>query len=289
MTDPAPLPIAARRIIHTIHGVREMDASRHQYQDVLGGIAFSEGYEPTADRDMALIYVADHMIEPMAPRDASNLDASFAKWLHRNGEGFHSFEIKVDDAQAAAAALNAAGCKLIQPPYPVFFFVRPESTGGILLEVCEVPMHNDPKDRRNWNPGWAEGLPCGLLRLDHIACVVRDVAVSLDFFTQKFDGELLLDDRVSSPQQARRAVIRVGDTRVALIAPDDPESGPLGAFLAKPNSGIYALVWTVEDVARARADFAAKKLGIETEGCVGGSFAIDPADFRNARHEFRAA
>ncbi len=283
------LPVRARRIIHTIHGVADIDSSRQQYQNVLGGIAFCEGYEPTADRDMALIYVADHMVEPMAPRNADNLDASFAKWLNRYGEGFHSFEIKVDDAQAAAASLKEAGCTLIQPPYPVFFFVRAESTGGILLEVCQVPMFNDPKDRRNWNPGWAEGLPCGLLRLDHIACVVKDVDICLNFFTQKIDGELLSDERILAPQPGRRAMVRIGDTQVAFIAPDDSSSGALGDFLAKPNSGIYALVWTVEDEARARADFEGKTLGVVTDGCVGGAFAIDPSDFRGARHEFKVA
>lgn len=282
------LPIKARRIIHTIHAVAEIDPARHQYQDVLGGLAFSEGYEPSADRDMALLYVTDHMVEPMAPRDPGATDKSFAKWLARYGEGWHSFEIKVDSAPEAAAALEAARCRVLKSPYPVFFFVHAESTGGILLEACEVPMRNDPHDRRNWNPGWAEGLPSGLLRLDHIACVVRDLAPALRFFTELIDGEVLADERLTMPQPARRVMLRIGDTRVALIAPDDADTGPLGAFLARPNSGIYALVWQVEDQARARADFAAKNLVLVDLGCVGGQFAIDPADFRGARHEFLA-
>lgn len=282
------LPIKARRIIHTIHAVREMDASRMQYQDVLGGLVFSEGYEPNADRDMALLYVTDHMVEPMAPRNPADTTKSFAKWLDRYGEGWHSFEIKVDDATTAAAALEEAGCRVLKAPYPVFFFVHAESTGGILLEACEVPMRGDPHDRRNWNPAWAEGLPSGLLRLDHIACVVRDMAKALDFFTRLIDGEVLADERLAAPQPARRVMLRIGDTRVALIAPDKVDEGPLGAFLTRPSSGIYALVWQVEDEAQASADFSAKGLRIVTVGCAGGSFAIDPADFRGARHEFRA-
>lgn len=280
------LPVKATRVIHTIHAVREMEASRHQYQDVLGGLVFSEGYEPTADRDMALLYVTDHMVEPMAPRDPAATDKSFAKWLARYGEGWHSFEIKVDDAPAAAAALEAVGCRVLRAPYPVYFFIHAESTGGILLEVCEKPMRNDPHDRRNWNPAWAEGLPSGLLRLDHIACVVRELAKALDFFTTKIDGEVLADERIAAPQPARRTILRIGDTKVALIAPDAPEEGPLGAFLAKPNSGIYALVWQIEDLTRARVDFTAKGLPLIDEDCVGGAFAIEPAAFHGARHEF---
>ncbi len=276
-------PVGARRIIHTIHAVRDMDGSRMQYQDILGGLCFSEGYEPSADRDMALIYVTDHMIEPMAPRSADDLGKSFARYLHKNGEGWHSFEIKVDSAAEAAARFKAAGCKLIESPYPVFFFVRAESTGGILLEVCEVPMRNDPFDRRNWNPAWAEGLQSGLLRLDHIACVVTEIEQSLHFFTELVDGAIVTDDRISQPQPARRVMINLGGTRVALIAPDDPTGGALAG-----KSGIYALVWQVEDEGSARADLEGNGLSIVTEGCVGGGFAIDPNDFRNARHEFKS-
>ncbi len=284
MTDRIP----AQRIMHTIHGVRDIDACRMQYQDVLGGLVFSEGYEPNADRDMALLYVADHMIEPMAPRNAEDTSKSFAKWLHRHGEGWHSFEIKVPDAAQAATRLEAAGCRLIKTPYPVFFFVHAESVGGLLLEVCEVKMRNDPQDRRHWNPGWAEGMENGLTRLDHIACVLKDIDPALHVLTEIFDGTLLSDDRIESPQPARRAMLRLGDANIALIAPDDAEAGALGAFLGKNGGGIYAMVWRVQDEARARADFTTKKLGLITQGCVGGGFAIDPSDFRGARHEFRS-
>ncbi len=279
--------IKAERIMHTIHGVRDMDAARMQYQDVLGGLVFSEGYEPNADRDMALLYVTDHMIEPMAPRNAGDLTKSFAKWLDRHGEGWHSFEIKVPDAAAASARLEAAGCKLIKTPYPVFFFVRAESAGGLLIEVCEVKMHNDPQDRRNWNPGWAEGMASGLLRLDHIACVVPDVPPTVHVLTEVFDGRVLSDEPITSPQPGRRVLVRLGDASVAVIGPDDNAAGPLGTFLGRNGGGIYAMVWSVEDETRARAEFERKQLRLVTEGCIGGDFAIDPADFRGARHEFK--
>lgn len=282
------LPVKARRIIHTIHAVRDIGTCRGLYQDVLGGAVFNEGYEPHADRDHALLYAADHMIEPMAPRDPAALDKSFARWIDKHGEGWHSFEIKVDNAAEAAEALKAAGCQLVETPYPVFFFVRPASTGGVLFEVCEQPMTNDPADRPNWNPGWAEGLPCGLLRLDHIACVVHDMDAAMRFFTQWLDGQVLADEALASPQAVRRVMLSLGGTKVALIAPDDPAIGPLGAFLNRPTGGIYALVWAVEDEARAKAAFERRNLRIVDTDCVGGAFAIDPADFQGARQEFRS-
>jgi catechol 2,3-dioxygenase-like lactoylglutathione lyase family enzyme/extradiol dioxygenase family protein len=280
--------IRALRIIHSIHAVRDIDICRRQYQDVLGAMVFNEGYEPTADRDHALLYVTDHMIEPMAPRHPDISDKGFAKWLARFGEGWHSFEIKVENAKAAADILEAADCALLKSPYPVFFFVRPQATGGIFVEFCEVPMKNDPHDRHNWNPAWGEGLPSGLKRLDHIACVVRDLSPALRFFTELVDGEILFDEHVDGPQSGRRVMIRIGDTNVAITAPDAPDDGDLGAFLGGPNNGIYALVWQVEDEKRARANFESQGLGILTKGCVSGGFAINPGDFGNARHEFIA-
>jgi catechol 2,3-dioxygenase-like lactoylglutathione lyase family enzyme len=278
-----PLPVKASRIIHTIHAVRDMDGARLQYQDALGGLVFAEGYEPTADRDMALLYVRDHMIEPMAPRNPDVTDKGFAKWLARYGEGWHSFEIKVDDAPAAAEALEAAGCKLIKSAYPVFFFVRAESTGGILLEVCERPMPNDPYDRPGWNPAGLGVHASGILGLDHIACVVPDVEASVRFFMEMVNGELVEDGRSA---HGRRVMLRIGDTRVAFIQPD---GDAFAEFLARPHGGIYALVWRVENEAQARAEFVRQGLSLVTDACAGGSFAIDPAQFRNARHEFIAA
>jgi catechol 2,3-dioxygenase-like lactoylglutathione lyase family enzyme len=275
------------RVIHTIHAVADLAACRSRYLDAMGGLIFAEGYFEAEDRDMALLYVTDHMIEPMAPRDPSRLEKHFARYLHRYGTGFHSFEIKIENGPAVAASLKAAGCKL-SAEYGFFFYVRQESTGGVLLEVCETPMPNDPYERLQWRPDWAGIHATTLLRLDHIACVTPDLAAALGFLTGLLDGELLADDRIVTPQPGRRALVRLADTRVAFIQPDQTDTGPLGSFLTPPNSGIYALVWRVEDMEKAEAFFHTKGLRTIRESCIGGSFAIDPTDFHGARHEFTA-
>jgi catechol 2,3-dioxygenase-like lactoylglutathione lyase family enzyme len=279
--------VKIRRVIHTIHAVADVAACRAKYLDVLGGLIFAEGYFEAEDRDMALLYVANYMIEPMAPRDAARQDKPFARYLQRHGQCYHSFEIKVDNALELSAKLKAAGCKLAAD-YGFFFFVRAESTGGVLLEVCERPMPNDPYDRRNWRPDWSEGHPSTVLRLDHIACVTRDPEAVLGFFTVQLDGQVLADERVTAPQPGRRILLRLGDTRVAFIQPDDPDVGPLGGFLTPPSSGIYAHVWQVEDEARTEAFFQKKGLRTTREACVSSGLAIEPGEFLGARHEFAA-
>ena len=284
-------PIPVSRIIHTIHATTDIYKCRCLYQDALGGLVFAENYFPAEDRDCALLYVTNHMVEPMAPRTPDDLSKPYARMAAKIGQSFHSFEIKVADGKAASAAFRDAGCT-VASDYGVFFFVKPESTGGVLLEVCELGMPNDPYDRAANTPGaWSEGVgtghASGAVRLDHIACVTADIEQALHFFTQVVDGELLADARVTMPQPARRVLIRVGDTRVAFLQPDDADTGPLGAFLARPQNGIYALVWQVADLAAAKEHFTGK-CGLRTTeaGCAGGAFAIAPEDFLGARHEF---
>jgi catechol 2,3-dioxygenase-like lactoylglutathione lyase family enzyme len=288
VTAPAQAPARVKRVVHTIHAVRDIDACRMQYQDVLGGLVFAEGYFEPEDRDMALLYVADHMIEPMAPRHPDDLSKPYSRYLAKYGEGWHSFELRIADCPQVAARLKADGYTLASD-YGMFFYVRPESTGGILLEACDVELPNDPYDRRNWRPDWAEGAPSTLLRLDHIACVVHDLDAARHLFTTYVDGEVLDEGRIEAPQPARRVLLRLGDADVALIRPDDLTAGVLGEFAQPPTSGVYALVWAVEDLDRAEAYVTGKGLRVTRDGCVSGGFAIDPADFAGARHEFVAA
>lgn len=283
--------IAVSRIIHTIHATTDIYGCRLRYQDALGGLVFAENYFPAEDRDCALLYVTNHMVEPMAPRTPDDLTKPYARMAAKIGQSFHSFEIKVADGKAASQAFRDAGAK-VASDYGVFFFVKPESTGGVLLEVCELGMPNDPLDRPGgWGAAVGTGHASGAVRLDHIACVTREIDQALHFFTQVVDGEMLADERTTLPQPGRRVLLQIGDTRVAYIQPDDTAAGPLGAFLAKEQNGIYALVWQIEDEARARGHFTGGllKMRVTQDGCVSPGFAIDPDDFFGGRHEFVVA
>lgn len=283
MTNPIPVS----RIIHTIHSTTDIYGCRLRYQDAMGGLVFAENYFPAEDRDCALLYVTNHMMEPMAPRNPDDLSKPFARMAAKIGQAFHSFELKVPDGKAASQAFQDAGCK-VASDYGVFFFVKGESTGGVLLEVCELPMPNDPYDRPNWDPFVGSGHAGSVMALNHIACVTTDMDAVLRFFTELVDGEVLEDAPTTLPQPGRRVLIRVGDTNVAFIQPVDTNGGPLGEFLQTEQNGIYALVWNIADEAQARAHFEGGqlKMRLTQEGCVSAGFAIDPEDFFGGRHEF---
>ena len=287
-------PIPVSRIIHTIHATTDIYGCRLLYQDALGGLVFAENYFPEMDRDCALLYVANHMVEPMAARTPDDMTKPYARMAAKIGQSYHSFELKVPDGKAASQAFRDAGVA-VASDFGSFFFVKAESTGGVMLEVCELKMPNDPYDRAasvpgSWGPQIGTGHASGVLALDHIACVTADMEAVLRFFTGCVDGEILSDEVTTLPQPGRRVLIRLGDTNVAFIQPDDAGSGPLGDYLGKVQNGIYALVWQVADAARARTHFEGKvKLRMTAEGCVSSGFAIDPEDFYGARHEFVTA
>jgi catechol 2,3-dioxygenase-like lactoylglutathione lyase family enzyme len=278
--------VRVSRIIHTIHATTDIYGCRLRYQDVLGGLVFAENYFPAEDRDCALLYVTNHMIEPMAPRTPGDMTKPYARMAAKIGQAFHSFELKVADGKAASQAFRDAGA-VTASDYGVFFFVKPESTGGVLLEVCETPMPNDPFDRTGWGPDAGTGHASSVLALDHIACVTADIDKAIAFFTGSVDGTVTEDAHTNLPQPGRRVVIHIGDTDVAFIQPDDTTSGPLGAFLGKQQNGIYALVWKIADEAQSRSHFEDKlKMRLVQEDCVSAGFAIHPDDFFGARHEF---
>ncbi len=283
---PVAKPVKVERIIHTIHATTDIHACRLLYQNALGGLVFSENYFPAEDRDAALLYVANHIVEPMAPRTPGDMDKAFARLTSKIGQSFHSFELKVENGKAASQAFREAGAT-VASDYGFFFFVKADSTGGVLLEVCETGMPNDPYDRSGgWSADMGTGHACSVVRLDHIACVTREIEKALHFFTQVVDGELLFDGRTEQPQSGRRVMIRVGDTNVAFIQPDETATGPLGEFLGKVQNGIYALVWQIADERQARAHFDKLNLRQTQQACVSPGFAIHPDDFLGARHEF---
>jgi len=276
--------IPVRRILHTIHAVRDINPLRKVYQDVFGAIAFAERYHEGEERDMALLYAANHMIELMAPR-RSEPDTTFARYLDRFGESFHSFELRVESAPESAESCKAHGLAL-STVYPLFFFVKPQSTGGVLVQFCGKPLENDPQDYHNWNPDWIEGHPSSLRRLHHIACLVRDREAALRFFTEIIDGKLLSDERVALPQPGRCVHVLLGDTKVALYSADNPKTGVFADYFAQPRSGIYALVWEVDSLDAARQHIEARGFEIEPASLQYCGIAIPERSFSGVRHEF---
>ena len=150
-------PINVRRIIHVIHACNDYHAVRLRYMNVFGALVFGEGYQPEADRDMNLFYVGDFMIEPMAPRWTKTpthpMANIFQGYLNRFGEGWHSYEVGVDNVDETVERLKAMNMR-ISPGVP---FTHPLDSFGMSIEIVgggKYAMRNDPIkhgfDLQNW-------------------------------------------------------------------------------------------------------------------------------------------
>jgi catechol 2,3-dioxygenase-like lactoylglutathione lyase family enzyme len=220
----------------------------------------------------------------MAPRRLQP-DTTFSRYLDKYGESLHSFELRIDSAPAAAEICHSRSLSL-STVYPKFFFVKPQSTGGVVVQLCGKSLENDPQDYHGWNPDWIEGHPSSLRRLRHILCVVRDIDMARGFFCEVLDGELLADERIELPQPGRQIRVLLGDTKVALISADDPANGSVGDYFSRPASGVFALVWEVENLSVARSHLEGIGLKLVPSLLHAEGFAIDPAEMHGARHEY---
>lgn len=277
--------ITIKRLFHTTHATLDHHAARIAYLGAFGGMAFLEGYHAGEDRDMALVYVADQMIEPIAPRDAGALDKVFARYLSRYGEGWHSFALTVSDTAAAAAALRAGGCE-ITTEYDNFFLLHPRAAGGVMLEFCDVEVAQDPYYLPGWNPAWAASRTDRPRRTAYICCVVPDAAATAHFFTTLLDGHRAGEGHLDWPQPARFVDVALADTRLRIVTPERPDDGPLGRYLSGRRSGVYAVGWEVADPAAAAAIM--RKAGLDTIP-IGQDGVAHEVILAGARHWFCGA
>jgi hypothetical protein len=280
MTDN---PLHPLRYLHTIHAALECDRLRQIYCDVFGGISFSENYFPPEDRDAVLLYVADHMIEVMAPRHPDDLNFMYARYLQKAGECYHSISFRVADCEAAHARCNELGI-LINTTGPQLIYLHPKSTGGLIMELTSHFMPNDPWDLPHWRRDWADGRPNRPHALAHLVCAPRNPARAIEFLVEAMDGKPGAATELAWPQPARATPIEVADITLLILDPIDQSAGPLVDFATGPNSGVYALAWHVADPAAGAEWF--NRNGLEaTKLQTGGPYTLELI-LDGARHWF---
>jgi methylmalonyl-CoA/ethylmalonyl-CoA epimerase len=75
--------------------------------------------------------------------EATNPDSAIAKFLSKNGPGFHHVAFEVEDIDAELARLKNAGFALIHESpkdgadNKRIAFLHPKSTNGLLVELCQ--------------------------------------------------------------------------------------------------------------------------------------------------------
>jgi hypothetical protein len=284
MSDAGPL--TPLRYLHTIHAAPGCSRLRNIYLDVFGGITFSEGYYAPEDRDAALIYVADHMIEVMSPRNVEDMRFMYARYLAKTGPGYHSISFRVTDCEVAHARCNELGV-LINTTGPGLIFLHPKSTGGIIMELTDHRMPNDPWDLPNWRRDWAAGRPARPHALSHIVCAPRQPRAAIRFLVDVLEGTAGEARQIEWPQPAMATPVKVADATLLVLEPLDANAGPLVEFSTGPNGGVYALAWQVADPEAAAQWFGNNHTGnIPSEPLPGGTAYSHAFILDGARHWF---
>jgi methylmalonyl-CoA epimerase len=83
----------------------------------------------------------------------------------------------------------------------------------------------------------------------HVALAVRDLDEALAVYTRLFGAEVELREEVE-PQGVDAAYLRVGESRIELLAPLLDDS-PVGRFLDRRGPGMHHVAFAVPDVASA--------------------------------------
>ena len=130
------------KVNHIAIVVENIDTALGFWRDALGlPLEHTERNDDEAV-EIAFLPIGDGEIELLAP--TSN-DSGVARYMAKKGAGLHHICLEVADIEAAMARLVEYNVELIndtprlRPDGTKYAFVHPKSTGGVLLEMYELP------------------------------------------------------------------------------------------------------------------------------------------------------
>ena len=131
-----------KKIDHIAIAVPDLEETATLYEELLGrsldGVEEVEGM----DTKVGFFPVGESHIELVQP---TKEETGLAKFLAARGPGIHHICLEVDDIEADLKAYKEKGIKLIdETPRKgahgtKIGFIHPKATGGVLIELCELP------------------------------------------------------------------------------------------------------------------------------------------------------
>ena len=131
-----------KRIEHVGVVVRNLDASKRLWEDVLGIKLDAVEHTPGRPHKLALYPVGESMVELLAGIEP---DSKFAKMCDDGKAGINHICFEVEDIDEALAELKAKGVPLIDQVPRIghagcrIAYLDPKGTEGCLIELAEMP------------------------------------------------------------------------------------------------------------------------------------------------------
>jgi methylmalonyl-CoA/ethylmalonyl-CoA epimerase len=131
-----------KRIDHIAVLVEDIDATLSFWRDGLGMDLSHTTDVPAEMAQIAFLPVGGSEIELVKPTSS---DSGLARYLEKRGPGMHHICLEVDDILGMIARLQERGVQMINPEPRTsadgkkYAFVHPKSTGGVMVELYELP------------------------------------------------------------------------------------------------------------------------------------------------------
>ena len=131
-----------KKVDHIAVVVPDLDAALKFWVEAFGLALERVESVPREGVDVAFLPVGDSEIELLQPTDP---ESGVARYLEKRGPGLHHLCFEVDDIDATLARLKAAEIPLITETAVAgddgkkYAFVHPKGTGGVLVELYELP------------------------------------------------------------------------------------------------------------------------------------------------------
>jgi len=130
-------------VVHVDHlaiVVEDLDRALAFWRDALGLTLAKTETLPEQQAEIAFLPLGESQVELVRPTDT---ESGTARFLAKRGPGLHHVSFEVTDLPAMLRQLKTHGVRLINEQ-PVsgaggsqVAFVHPESTGGVLVELCQ--------------------------------------------------------------------------------------------------------------------------------------------------------
>jgi methylmalonyl-CoA/ethylmalonyl-CoA epimerase len=126
-------------IDHLGIAVKSIAAARGFYEALGMQIVHEETVEHEQVRT-AMIPVGEGRIELLEP---TSEDSPVGRFLAKRGEGLHHIALHVDDISGTLEVMKSKGVRLLSEDLQIgagghlYFFIHPESAGGVLVEICQ--------------------------------------------------------------------------------------------------------------------------------------------------------
>ena len=129
------------KINHIAVVVENIEDSLSFWQDALGLPMGNVQDVPQEEVRVAFLEAGESHIELVSP---TTEDSGIAKYLARKGQGMHHICFEVEDINLALNHMKEKGIELINEEARErdgrkYAFIHPKSTGGVLVELYELP------------------------------------------------------------------------------------------------------------------------------------------------------